>query len=81
MKRRTLLQIISRGASIPPSAAWALLAQAAEERRANDPLTPEAQPSDVIYELRVYHAYEGKLQDLLQRFREHTTKLFERHGM
>ena len=58
-----------------------MLAKAAEERRANDPLTPEAQPSDVIYELRVYHAYEGKLQDLLQRFREHTTKLFERHGM
>ena len=26
-------------------------------------------------------ALEGKLPDLLKRFREHTTKLFERHGM
>ena len=29
----------------------------------------------------MYHAYEGKLDDLLRRFREHTTKLFEKHGI
>ena len=29
----------------------------------------------------MYHTYEGKLGDLLRRFREHTTALFERHGM
>lgn len=34
-----------------------------------------------VYELRVYTAAEGKLPELLKRFREHTTKLFERHGM
>jgi len=34
-----------------------------------------------VYELRVYHTYEGKLDDLLRRFREHTVKLFEKHGM
>ncbi len=34
-----------------------------------------------VYELRVYHAAPGKLADLLARFREHTTKLFDRHGM
>jgi hypothetical protein len=37
--------------------------------------------NSTVYELRVYHTYEGKLDDLLRRFREHTTKLFERHGM
>jgi NIPSNAP len=37
--------------------------------------------STTVYELRVYHAYEGKLDDLLKRFREHTTKLFEKHGI
>ena len=37
--------------------------------------------SETVFELRVYHAVEGKLPDLLKRFREHTTKLFERHGM
>ena len=35
----------------------------------------------LVYELRVYHTYEGKLDDLLRRFREHTCKLFEKHGM
>lgn len=34
-----------------------------------------------VYELRVYHAAPGKLADLLARFRDHTDKLFERHGM
>ena len=40
-----------------------------------------ADTSGAVYELRVYTAAEGKLTDLLKRFREHTRKLFERHGM
>jgi hypothetical protein len=43
---------------------------------------PKADPSSTtVYELRVYHTLEGKLNDLLKRFREHTTKLFEKHGI
>jgi len=34
-----------------------------------------------VYELRVYHAAPGKMPDLLARFRDHTIKLFEQHGM
>ena len=34
-----------------------------------------------VYELRVYHAAPGKLGELLARFREHTVKLFEKHGL
>jgi hypothetical protein len=37
--------------------------------------------SDVVYELRVYHANEGKLDALLARFRDHTMTIFNRHGM
>ena len=37
--------------------------------------------SDVVYELRVYHANEGKLDALLARFRNHTDAIFKRHGM
>jgi hypothetical protein len=37
--------------------------------------------SDVVYELRVYHANEGKLNALLARFRDHTITIFNRHGM
>jgi len=34
-----------------------------------------------VYELRVYTTKEGKLPDLLTRFRDHTTKLLEKHGI
>ena len=37
--------------------------------------------SEVVYELRVYHANEGKLDALLARFRDHTVEIFKRHGM
>lgn len=33
------------------------------------------------YELRVYYAAEGKLDALHARFRDHTCKLFEKHGI
>jgi hypothetical protein len=34
-----------------------------------------------VFELRTYTTPEGKLEDLNARFRNHTMKLFERHGM
>ena len=34
-----------------------------------------------VFEMRTYTTHEGKLEALLARFRGHTTKLFERHGM
>ena len=37
--------------------------------------------SDRVFELRTYISPEGKLPDLNARFRNHTTKLFARHGM
>lgn len=33
------------------------------------------------YELRIYHTAPGKLEALHQRFRNHTLRLFERHGV
>jgi hypothetical protein len=33
------------------------------------------------YELRIYTAYKGKLGALNARFRDHTCKLFEKHGL
>jgi hypothetical protein len=40
-----------------------------------------AAKSEVVYELRVYHANEGKLDALVARFRDHTDAIFKRHGM
>ena len=37
--------------------------------------------SGPVYELRIYHTYEGKLEPLLKRFREKETAIFERLGM
>lgn len=34
-----------------------------------------------FYELRIYHCEPGKLSDLITRFKDHTTGLFEKHGM
>jgi hypothetical protein len=40
-----------------------------------------ADQKNEIYEMRVYYAAEGKLDDLHARFRNHTLKLFEKHGI
>lgn len=68
MKRRTLLQAIPAAAFLPAS----LLAASGQDN---------SKPATGVYELRVYHAAAGKLADLLARFRDHTVKLFDRHGM
>ena len=70
MKRRTLLQALPAAAFIH-SSLWAA------SRYSDDP----NQGSTKVYELRVYEAAQGKLAELLARFREHTAKLFDRHGM
>ena len=40
-----------------------------------------AQSNARVFELRTYTCNEGKLEALQKRFREHTTALFEKHGM
>jgi hypothetical protein len=40
-----------------------------------------AAASTRVYELRTYTTLPGRLEALKARFRDHTTKLFERHGM
>jgi hypothetical protein len=71
VKRRTLLQALPPAALFPASL-WAV-AQ-------HDNARP-APTATTVFELRVYHAAPGKLADLLSRFREHTIKIFDRHGM
>lgn len=44
-------------------------------------MTANAQNANRVYELRTYTTHPGKLDALLARFRNHTTKLFEKHGM
>jgi hypothetical protein len=41
----------------------------------------EAQTANRVFELRTYTAPEGKLNDLQKRFRDHTLRIFQKHGM
>ena len=41
----------------------------------------EKKQAERVFELRTYTTNEGKLDDLHNRFRDHTNKLFEKHGM
>ena len=43
--------------------------------------SPAAEKDTRVYEMRTYYAPEGKLDALNARFRDHTVKLFEKHGM
>ncbi len=40
-----------------------------------------AQPPSHVYELRLYHPHEGKLDALKRRFGDHTDAIFRRHNM
>ncbi len=71
MDRRTLLGLIFAAGVLPPET-WAAGRQEGDQGGA---------AAISVYELRVYHAAQGKMPELLARFRDHTLKLFERHGM
>jgi hypothetical protein len=40
-----------------------------------------AQGANRVFELRTYTAPEGKLSNLQARFRDHTMRIFDKHGM
>lgn len=42
---------------------------------------PEKPQEQAVFELRIYRTNEGKLPNLDSRFRDHTMRLFKRHGM
>jgi hypothetical protein len=66
MNRREVLQALGAAAMMMPAMSG-LAAQTAGD--------------ETVYELRIYHTYEGKLEPLLKRFREKETAIFERLGM
>jgi NIPSNAP len=71
VKRRTVLKAIP-AATLLPTSLWALT------QKDN---SSTSQSTTTVYELRVYHAAAGKLPELEARFRDHTIKIFDRHGL
>ena len=43
--------------------------------------SPNVTADSSVFELRTYTTFDGKLDDLHARFRDHTMALFEKHGM
>jgi hypothetical protein len=56
----------------------ALPAFADEPEKARD---SAASSGSRVFELRTYHTHEGRLDALNKRFRDHTCRLFQKHGM
>jgi NIPSNAP len=75
MKRRTLLQALPMATFLPATLPTSLWASSEQDGGGS------GQGGAGVFELRVYHAAPGKLGDLEARFRDHTIKLFDRHGM
>ena len=61
--------------------AFALLAAGFALGSWNASAVAHAQNANRVYELRTYTTPEGKLPDLQARFRDHTMRIFEKHGM
>ena len=64
--KQKMWAILAVGAVLGASLQWAYGA-AAEPAR--------------VFEIRTYHTFPGRLDALHKRFREHTMKIFEKHGM
>src|SRR5215471_11018846 len=86
MKRRTWLQAAPLSVLLPAGIAEAMertfLHAAigtpnADEKPQGDAMAGSAK----VYELRIYHVVPGKLDSLVARFRDHTDKLFAKHGI
>lgn len=58
------------------SGAAALRLAAADESKAR-----KSAGGERFFEMRTYYAAEGKIDALNSRFRDHTNKLFQKHGM
>ena len=68
-------------AVVAVGAVMALRAPAADENKAEQAAASTAGGQGRFYEMRTYHCNEGKLEDLHNRFRNHTNRLFKKHGI
>ena len=88
MQRRVLLvfaAVVALCASLG-SAAIVMAQTPAQTPAPKPPAAPVSSSAAVakdsrVFELRTYYAEPGKLDALHARFRDHTTRLFQKHGM
>jgi hypothetical protein len=86
MKRRTLLMAAPLAALMPGEIAEAMKTAYASAAQGSLSKADKGQGdgmggSTVVYELRIYQAASGKLNELVARFRDHTMALFTKHNL
>ena len=74
LQRQVTRSNVPLGRRVYAALNWRKLAAAALPANA-------AEKDTRCFEMRTYYAAPGKLDDLLARFRDHTVKLFEKHGI
>jgi hypothetical protein len=81
LKQRSLANLegimkrICKAVVIAVLCSWAVAVQAADAGK------EDKKSDERVFELRTYYAAPGKMEALHARFRDHTNKLFEKHGM
>jgi NIPSNAP len=86
MKRRTWLQGAPLSVLVPaviaePMERSFIAAASGGLKTEGNRQSGAATGSAKVYELRIYYAAPGKLDSLVARFRDHTDKLFAKHGL
>jgi len=78
--RSNPFRVLRRAAAATLAAGMALVASACGTMNMGEVVAPTP-PAIGLYELRVYTASPGKMDELDARFRDHTIDLFRKHGM
>jgi hypothetical protein len=86
MQRRTLLAAAPLALLVPGEVLRAMAPALAPSAHGDLPAEEKEKgnamaASTTVYELRIYHVNPGKLESLVARFRDHTDKLFAKHGI
>lgn len=79
VKKPTVIVLLTFLAGLAVSIAVNMPRRATAEEAAAKSDTAAA--GNRFFEMRTYVANEGKLDDLHKRFRDHTNRLFQKHGM
>jgi NIPSNAP len=69
------MKLVLRGLVVAGVVVAGLAAYASRDAKGDDPV------SERVFELRTYYAHPGKMKALHARFRDHTMKIFAKHGM
>jgi hypothetical protein len=81
MPRHLMPSLLVPAVAFVVVAALAPLRVAAKEKPTPSAPAAGSAGSGQYFELRIYTAAPGKMEALHKRFREHTTRLFEKHGI